>query len=276
MYCLVAFFISRFILSFFYNTSFLVANKIKIMYYLFYSMNIILFEQLEDKNTLSLTDERGRHIKKILKLKAGDTFSAGVVNSVKGLATITDISSKEVEFTFKAEAKEESKLHPLTLIIAFVRPICMKRILREAVCLGVERIILSGADLTEKSYAKANLYVKKEYKKVLIDGAMQAADTCISRVIIVKNVDEAIKKIDNDYDKLLLDNILKGESLSSYKPTKNKSVIAIGPERGFSDRERSLFIENGFKSYTIGSRVLRSETASCAAITLTLSKMNLI
>jgi RsmE family RNA methyltransferase len=239
-------------------------------------MNIILFDKLDKLNTLSIKDERARHIKKILKLKVSDSFLAGVINSVKGLATILEINDENIIFSFEADSTEEDKLHPLTLIMAFVRPICMKRILREAVSLGVEKIILSGADLTEKSYSKANFYVKEEYKKVLVDGAMQAAQTSISEVVIVDNIRDAIVKFDNSYDKLLLDNVLKGKSLSDYIPRNKKSVIAIGPERGFSQRERNLFVANDFNSYTIGTRVLRSETASCAAIALTLSKMNLI
>lgn len=239
-------------------------------------MNIILFDNLEEINSISIKDDRARHIKKILKLKVGDSFSAGIINSVRGEATIIDINDENLVFSFKGDYSSQETLHPLTLIMAFVRPICMKRILREAVSLGVEKIILSGADLTEKSYAKANFYVKEEYKKVLIVGAMQAAQTTISEVVIVKNIQDAIREIDNSYDKLLLDNVLKGKSLSEYNPTKNKSVIAIGPERGFSQRERNIFVANGFSSYTIGKRVLRSETASCAAIALTLSRMNLI
>jgi len=44
-------------------------------------------------------------------------------------------------------------------------------------------------------------------------------------------------------------------------------AFAIGPEGGFSDKEVSLFLENGFGQLTIGDTVLRTETAAlyCAA-----------
>ncbi len=239
-------------------------------------MNIILFDKLEEKNLLNINDERARHIKKILKLKEGDSFSAGVINGGKGIATINKITEKNIIFNFEYTVKDASKLYPLILLISYVRPICMKRIFREAVSLGVEKIVLFNADLGEKSYEKANFYVKKEYKKVLIDGAMQACDTSISEVITIKNLDEVQNLFDKSYDKVLLDNVLKGESLRTYSPQNTKTVIAIGPERGFSDRERKVFLEKGFTSYTLGNRVLRSETAACASISLTLSKMHLI
>ncbi|MGD1821993.1 MAG: 16S rRNA (uracil(1498)-N(3))-methyltransferase [Pleomorphochaeta sp.] len=239
-------------------------------------MNIILFEKLEAENLLDMKDERARHIKKILKLKEGDSFSAGVINSKKGIATIIEINKEYIRFSFKENDEEIKKLYPLTLLISYVRPICMKRIFREAISLGVETIVLFNSDTGEKSYARSNFYVKEEYRKVLIDGAMQAAETPISEVKCVKNLNEALKLFDTSYDKVLLDNVIKGDSLKTYTVKNNKTVIAIGPERGFSNRERDLFIDNNFTSFTLGNRVLRSETAACAAITLTLSRMNLI
>jgi len=44
-------------------------------------------------------------------------------------------------------------------------------------------------------------------------------------------------------------------------------VIIVGPEGGFSDKEVSLFLDSGFKPFTIEGSVLRTETAAlyCAA-----------
>jgi 16S rRNA (uracil1498-N3)-methyltransferase len=61
---------------------------------------------------------------------------------------------------------------------------------------------------------------------------------------------------------------LENESLHGYLNSNPQIVaFAIGPEGGFSDKEVSLFMENGFKSLTIGDTVLRTETAAlyCAA-----------
>lgn len=245
------------------------------MYYS-HNMNIILFENLEPINTLSMKDERARHIKKILKLKIGDNFLAGIINGYKGIATITEFDKEKIVFSFETKEDEVNKLYPLTLLISYVRPICMKRIFREAISLGVERIVLFNSDKGENSYKQANFYVKKEYMKVLIDGAMQAGDTPICEVETYDSLDLALKVFDESYDKLLLDNIIDGDSLLTYTKDKEKTVISIGPERGFSDRERELFIANNFTSYKLGRRILRSETAACSAITLTLAKMNCI
>ncbi|MBK5201455.1 MAG: 16S rRNA (uracil(1498)-N(3))-methyltransferase [Spirochaetaceae bacterium] len=241
-------------------------------------MNIILFEKLNKNNTLPLKDERAWHLKKILHLGVGDKFSCGIVNGVKGEATITEFGVTSISFDFEALDNNSKELFPITLLISQVRPICMKRILREAVCLGVEKIVITGADLTEKSYAKANFYISGEYKKVLFDGAMQAAQTGISEVVFMDSLDESIKLFGNNYNKIMLDNVLKSEKLSAWVPdnSKNKTVITIGPERGYTDRERNLLLDSGFTPKTIGSRVLRSETASCVALGLSLGALNML
>jgi 16S rRNA (uracil1498-N3)-methyltransferase len=61
---------------------------------------------------------------------------------------------------------------------------------------------------------------------------------------------------------------LEQKSLHSYLDSVPKIVaFTVGPEGGFSDKEVSLFVENGFKPFTIGETVLRTETAAlyCAA-----------
>jgi RsmE family RNA methyltransferase len=241
-------------------------------------MNIILFEKLNDKNILSQKDDRARHIKKVLHLNIGDAFICGEINGPKGEAVITAINDDEIEFTFNALDYSSKDLFPVTLLVSQVRPICMKRILREAVCLGVERIIITGADLTEKSYGKANFYINGDYKKVLFEGAMQAAQTGMSEVLFTSSLDEAVMLFDSSYNKIMLDNVLKSDKLSSWNCDKSKvkTVLSIGPERGYTDRERNLLLSNGFKAKTIGSRVLRTETANSVGLGLLFGRLNLL
>ena len=54
------------------------------------------------------------------------------------------------------------------------------------------------------------------------------------------------------------------------------AVLAIGPERGWSDKERKLFTDKGYRPMLLGSRVLRTETACSAGIAVLLSRMGLL
>ena len=236
-------------------------------------MNIILFEK--NIQSIPLSDDRAKHILQVLKLKEGDTFKMGIINESEGTARIEGISQSCISISYSAES--EPVLYPVTLLVAQVRPICMKRILREAVSLGVEKIILTGSQTGEKSYLSSNLYTTGEYKEYLLDGAMQSAHAGIADVVFTDNVKQALEKAGKDEDTsyILLDNRDGAEPLSK-SSVKSKAVIAIGPERGWSDYERKLFYDAGYSSMLLGSRVLRTETACSAGVAVLLSRMDLL
>ena len=240
-------------------------------------MNIILFANLEAENILAMSDERAQHIRKVLRLKKGDTFGAGIVNQGKGTATITRIDEKEVAFTFVQDETKGRSLYPVTLLVAQVRPICMRRILREAVSLGVERIMLTQTETGEKSYAQANLYTSGEYRSILLDGAMQSGECAVSEVVFASSVRDALAKLGPDSTKIVLDNVRPGTPLSTLSLTAQREVVlAIGGERGFSDAERDRFADAGFLFASLGSRILRTETACSAGVAVLLGRMGLL
>ena len=45
-------------------------------------------------------------------------------------------------------------------------------------------------------------------------------------------------------------------------------LFVIGPEGGFSNEEENILINNGFISTSLGSRVLRTETASTFVLSI--------
>lgn len=235
-------------------------------------MNIILFKEGEDK--LLRGDERFKHIIKVLHLKEKDSFKAGYVNGPQGTATIERMSDEEIDLSFDFK-EDKSALYPLTLIIAQVRPICMKRILRESVTLGASRLLLAVSELGEKSYLESSLYKTDEYKEILLDGAMQSGYTAIPETLILPSIDAAIAKADSDI-KILLDNVIGAEPLSSMDLNGKSVALAIGPERGWSDRERKLLLSAGYKPALLGSRILRTETAVSAGSAVALSRMKLL
>jgi len=237
-------------------------------------MNIILFDKLSSTNHIDAEDSRARHIKKVLRLNIGEEFSVGIINGPKGKATLTSYENG-VDFTFIPVDTTSSFLYPVTLMVSQVRPICMKRILREAVSLGVERIVINGADLSEKSYAQASLYTTGAYKQHLLEGAMQAAQTGVSEVLITKNLDQALRLFSPGKERLImLDNVIGAHPLSTLEKGESQRVIlAIGPERGYSERERKLLVEKGFSPMSLGRRVLRTETACSAGLAVLLGRL---
>lgn len=250
-------------------------------------MNICLFTPDELNQPLLKKDERNQHIVKVLHKKAGDSFDAGVIGGMAGIATITDISPEgNIQFSFEPKSAGK-KLYPLTMIIGFPRPIQLRRLLRDMAGLGVTKIILSGTELTEKSYLNSNVVKDGSAFRMLLEGTAQAASTHVPQLVTSPSLRQAIQMVREEQDAspagcdsslIALDNVRAGQSLHEFlqKEGSHSAVAAIGSERGWTDRERDLLQDAGFSLCSMGCRVLRTETAATVAASLILDSMGFL
>ena len=233
-------------------------------------------------------DERYLHIKKVLHLKEGDVFKAGIINGKIGEALISHLSEEKIVFSFCPNKSDKNldntdadkfetrplALPPIKIILGFPRPIQLRRILRDAASLGFAEIVLCGTELGERSYLKSNLSSPEEIKKYLLDGISQAGQTLLPAFSFCSSVKEALKDLKAASfkgSKMLLD-IGDFPSLSTFRMIKGESVlIAIGSERGWTQNEREAFFSEGFISYSMGKRILRTETALTSALSVLLA-----
>ncbi|UTC64731.1 16S rRNA (uracil(1498)-N(3))-methyltransferase [Treponema sp. OMZ 788] len=238
------------------------------------------FQNTEDRCCVFYkNDERYQHIKKVLHLKEGDVFKAGLINGNIGKALISHLSEEKIVFSFSPNRTGKIERKPLTLppikiILGFPRPIQLRRILRDAASLGFLEIILCGTELGEQSYLKSNLSSPEEIKKYIIDGISQAGQTLMPKFSFCNSVKEALKDLkDSSFkgSKVLLD-IGAFPSLSTFKMQEGEDLtIAIGSERGWTQNEREAFLAEGFVSYSMGKRILRTETALTSALAVLLA-----
>jgi 16S rRNA (uracil1498-N3)-methyltransferase len=213
------------------------------------------------------------HILEILRLSAGDPFLAGIIEGPIGTATLKAASPDGLEIDFAPE-RESPPLDPITLIVGLPRPQTAKKVLHEATAMGVQRIHFVRTDLGERSYAHSPLWKAGEFRRHLIDGAMQAVSTRLPEVTVAQKLEDTLRSEDTA-SKLALDNDELAQSLAS-ADVRLPAAIAIGSERGWSDRERQVLRDAGYSMVHIGHRVLRVETACVAALTLAKARAGLI
>lgn len=251
-------------------------------------MNIILFSEKDRKGesfVFEQGDERYSHITKVLKLKTGDSFKAGIINSELGMAHIKEMKKDKIIFDFVANARP-SPLHPLHLILGIPRPIQLKRLLKDVATMGVSSIHLVGTVLGEKSYITSSLIANNEIGKHLIEGVAQAGSTLIPSHHIYSSLYVALEQNAilgknelkaHNVRRLLFDvenaNAKETLPLDSVFAKDEEFVLAIGSERGWVKSERELFKKQSFSTVTLGNRIMRCETATIAAISYVLSKL---
>ena len=234
-------------------------------------MNLILFEADEVDKPLARTDPRAVHLLEVLRCKPGDSFDAGP----RGKATIEAVGEGDLELSF-TWLEEPPALEPISLIVGLPRPQAARRVLAEVTSLGAAAIYFPRSARGERSYADSTLWRSGEWRRHLIAGAQQAFTTRLPAVEVGGSLTDAIAtSISAEGTRLVLDNYEAAHPLGQLDITL-PTVLAVGPERGWSDAERWLFREHGFELVHLGQRVLRTETACIAALTLVRARLGLI
>jgi RsmE family RNA methyltransferase len=245
-------------------------------------VNLILFEKHELGKALPRRDERTIHLLKVLHKKAGDNFEAGVLGGGSGSGKIEKINlDGSISFTLDIQSPPLPRL-PVRIGVGFPRPIQIRRLLRDLSSLGVEAIDFFCTELGEKSYRDTKLLEGGGARAALIEGAAQSRDTSIPALSVFGGLEDWLKKcpwetrpdINRSVPLLIAaDNVRPEGAMSRIAPTRRPVTLAIGSERGWSDRERDLLETAGFLRLSLGSRSLRTETACVAAAVLAIEKI---
>jgi RsmE family RNA methyltransferase len=265
-------------------------------------MNIILFDPAEIGKPLPRRDNRTLHLLKVLHKKAGDSFEAGILGGNKGLGCINSVRL-DGSITYSLDLKEESPpRYPVRIAVGFPRPIQIRRLLRDLSSLGLSAVDFIGTELGEKSYRETKLFSDGGARAALVEGAVQARDTCLPGLSIYRTLEDWLEECpwekpeqpgDRIHDSVLkahwsaysavssfrsplliaLDNVRPEGALSLLSALGQSMILAVGCERGWSDKERDELEKAGFLRLSMGSRALRTETACVAAAVLALEKI---
>lgn len=218
------------------------------------------FAKAKIANELILYDGDIHHIKNVMRCKVNDQIEV-VFDGIVYICTI--ISLAPLELTIHDKIIETTDLSiELTVAISLVQEQKFDLIIQKLTELGVTNIIPIK---TERSIVK--LDDQKLDKKLLRwqtickEASEQSKRTSIPKIDKVLSLKELV---DNNSDvKLICSLNEETKDIANYLDNSIKSILfAIGPEGGFSKEEESYLLNNGFNPVTLGSRVLRVETAA--------------
>jgi 16S rRNA (uracil1498-N3)-methyltransferase len=230
------------------------------------------FDKIED-NTALIEGGDVNYLKNVLRLKVGDEVSIMDSKSKEYSAKITVIDKDMIKVDLIAEKhpKSESKVK-LTLAQGIPKNPKMDFVVQKATELGVLRIIPVKTERSivkiegEKEEIKVN-----RWQKIAKEAAEQSGRLIIPFVEQIRDLKEVLR-LCSDFDKcIMLWEMEKGNTIKKFLQ-ENKSIksllLLIGPEGGFSHDEVELAKSHGFIPVTIGSRILRTETASIAVLSM--------
>jgi RsmE family RNA methyltransferase len=235
-------------------------------------MNLILLHSHEPDSAgrVRLDGERAEHIRSVLRATPGKPLKIGLLNGPLGRGTVESIEDKEVVLLCEFEEKTPSR-PSVDLLLALPRPKVMKRLWAQLAALGVGRIILTNAEKVERCYFDSHVLEPDFYNARLIEGLQQAGDTRLPDVCIVKQLKPFLEteKFPTIGNRLLADPSGTRTVFQCLENnTSQRSCLAVGPEGGWTPYELELFVAHGFQAFNVGSRILRTDTACVALLSL--------
>ncbi|MEI6795005.1 MAG: RsmE family RNA methyltransferase [Verrucomicrobiota bacterium] len=224
----------------------------------------------EAKTGLPPDDARARHLRETVGLAVGGSFHVGVENGLRGIATITTLAP-QLTFAVAWEKSLQARL-PLTVLVGLPRPQTAKKVLHDLASLGAARIVFFESAKGDPGYLTSSLWKDGEWREHVLKGAEQACSTLVPEVTRVGSLAEALIGLDANAWKLALDPYEATGAPEVSSPAK-AAVLAIGPERGFAEEERTGLRNAGFAFAHLGDRILRVEAAALVGGALMLAQL---
>lgn len=233
----------------------------------FFSGNIA-----DDK--IIINSEDVRHIKNVLRLKLGDEVTVCDGGGYDYICVISDIRDGEIECEIKEKKLAETE-PPIrvTLYQGLPKAAKMDYIIQKNTELGIAGIVpCTLARCVVKLENKKNEDKKLlRWQKISEEAAKQSGRGIIPRIYSPKTLSEAIEMLKKEDLAFALyecesDKSLR-KTLTAEKGVKSVGFL-IGPEGGFDPAEIELLHENGIKSIGLGRRILRTETAGEAVLSM--------
>lgn len=166
----------------------------------------------------------------------------------------------------REEATDNESPLNITLVQAVSSAERMDFTLQKSVELGVAEIrpVISERCVVRLSGERAEKRVAR-WQEIVVSACEQSGRNIVPKVLPLTTYAQALQQLPQETTKLLM-SLNRAQKLSDVQPQSGKVVFMVGPEGGWTEKEEQQAFDVGFQSITLGKRVLRTETASLAAI----------
>jgi len=227
---------------------------------------LFLDTPLAEQKTLNLEGERLNYLANVLRLKVGTALTIFNGQGGEYAATISEINkrSANIEIGQFSETNLESPLN-ITLAQGISRGERMDFTLQKATELGVNRIIPLFTERCTVNLKAERLKKRLQHWQGVVQSACEQSGR--NQIPFIESAQDFATFLEQKTDQyqILLDPV-SSQTLNSISTAPSSITILIGPEGGFSNKEREQAYAKNYQGIQLGPRILRTETAAIATI----------
>jgi 16S rRNA (uracil1498-N3)-methyltransferase len=219
-------------------------------------------------NRAALVGAHADHLVRVLRVRTGQEFDIACGSEVRR-GRVCAIEDGRVEFELGDVVVLTVAGLALTLALAVFKFDRMEWAIEKCTELGVERIVPVIAQRSDAHLAAAAGKRVERWQRIAREAAEQSRRDAPPQIASPVKVKEAVVLPGST-------RILLAESEAQRRlkevvadhPQGEGIVLAIGPEGGWTEKERKQFMEAGWIAASMGGTILRAETAAIAAVVI--------
>ncbi|HWF13953.1 MAG TPA: RsmE family RNA methyltransferase [Candidatus Acidoferrales bacterium] len=220
-----------------------------------------------------LRGEGAHHLGRVLRAEPGQLYELSDGQCL-WLARTQSVGRDEVQFTLVEQLPATTAPVRIDLLLAIVKFDRFEWALEKATELGADEITPLAADRSEKGLIAASGKRAERWKRILGESAQQARRLHVPGLAAAAKPREAFRAPAAQLKLMFseragaqpLRDVLDPVAVAVRENETACVAIAIGPEGGWTDAEFAASIECGCVEVALGTNILRTETAVCAAL----------
>jgi 16S rRNA (uracil1498-N3)-methyltransferase len=223
------------------------------------------------QNSAALTGSHAEHLVRVLRARLGQEFDIATPAGVRR-GHIVRLEEGRVEFQL-GEVLPAPAQPNVTLVLSIFKFDRMEWAIEKCTELGVARIVPVIARRTDAHLAAAAAKRMERWQRIAHQASEQSRRNVPPEISAPVKLEEAVEL--SGGVRVVLAESEHGVTLRDALAPSSRGVsvlLAIGPEGGWTEAELELFRTAGWTSTSLGSTILRAETAAIAAMAVAMAE----
>jgi 16S rRNA (uracil1498-N3)-methyltransferase len=223
---------------------------------------------LSDADTCSLDGSEFHHLAHVMRAGSGDSIELFDGNGNVAEAQIVDLSKTRAALQILKRAHDTEAGPTVVLATAVPKSERFRWLVEKATELGVSRLIplQTAHSVTEPGATKLD-----KMRAVVVEACKQSGRNRLMTIDSLTDWPSFLAAVPSLGRLLIADPAgAVRASLCELQPSQRALVLVVGPEGGFTDTEVIQAVDAGGRCISLGSSILRTETAAIALAALCL------
>lgn len=212
--------------------------------------------------------EEAHHLSRVLRVEPGQKFEISDNHNVY-LAEVESARKDLVSFAILDRIDALAPVVRTTLAASLIKFERFEWMIEKATELGVEQVIPVEAERSEKGLAAAAAKRSARWNRIAHEASEQSRRARLPVIEPVASLANVLRS-QADYRYALEEGVAAPipSVMPAQRPASDHVVLLVGPEGGWTDRERAEIGAAGWTAVSLGLQILRAETAAIAGLSI--------